>query len=155
MEIPKSEYPLFGSGLSSNDLVQIDLSAGNSFLSNIDLDDRREFENFILETIHKENGKAGIGGYLENRIIYRRSSHFAGQEAERSIHLGIDIWMPSGTKVYAPLNGSVHSFGINDKYADYGGTLILQHRFNGFDFWTLYGHIAMLPLKEFLREVGE
>lgn len=142
MELPKAEYPVFGTALQMNELVNIDLSAENPAISNIDLDDQREFETFIRETVLLAGGKAGVGGYLENRIIYRRSAHFTADEDSRCMHLGVDIWMPAGTEVFAPLDGIIHSFGINDNYADYGGTLILQHQFKGSGFWTLYGHIS-------------
>ena len=67
---------------------------------------------------------------------------FNGEEA-RSVHLGMDIWGPAGTKLYAPLGGVVHSFAFNDNFGDYGATIILQHQLDRITFHTLYGHLGL------------
>jgi murein DD-endopeptidase MepM/ murein hydrolase activator NlpD len=142
MNLPSADFPLFGHSVSRADMINIDLTRNNPFLESVNLDNRHDFELFINNFILQKNVKAAIGGYLEDRVIYRRSSHFTGTDALRSIHLGIDIWLPENTEVYAPLPGIIHSYGINDNYADYGGTLILQHLHENVNFWTLYGHIS-------------
>lgn len=142
MDEPPSIFPLFGKEIDLHKAVPIDLSAGNSLLAEIDLDDQHDFEEFISTEIARKNAVCGIGGYLENRVIYRRSAHFENADASRSIHLGIDVWLPAYTQVFAPVDGVIHSFGINDNYADYGGTLILQHQGDSGPYWTLYGHIS-------------
>jgi very-short-patch-repair endonuclease len=77
------------------------------------------------------------------------SSPFGGQGAEpRRLHLGVDIWGPVDTPVYAPLEGTVHSFAFNDMYGDYGATLILQHEVNGLLFHTLYGHLSLKSIQD-------
>lgn len=89
----------------------------------------------------------GIGGYSEDRIIYRQRKHFALDEANpRSIHLGTDIWTAAGEKVYAPIESIVHSVAFNDHYGDYGPTIILSHEINGVSFFTLYGHLSLSSL---------
>jgi murein DD-endopeptidase MepM/ murein hydrolase activator NlpD len=65
---------------------------------------------------------------------------------ERSLHLGVDIWGPAGTKVYAPLGGMVHSFAFNNNFGDYGATIILQHNLETTAFYTLYGHLSLADL---------
>lgn len=144
MEIiqPEKTFPVMGLDFQHLKPAFLDLSENNERLKEIDLDDDSDFEAFIQSEIMRVQGDYGIGGYLENRVIYRRSAHFESDESSRNIHLGVDVWMPSGTPVYAPLDGVVHSFGINDNYADYGGTLILQHIGSDGIFWTLYGHIS-------------
>ncbi len=142
MDEPPSVFPLFGKNIDLNQATPIDLSASNTSLADIDLDDQHDFEAFMNSEIQKGAGVCGIGGYLENRVIYRRSAHFESAEASRCIHLGIDVWLPAETPVFAPVDGVVHSFGINDNYADYGGTLILQHMGPDGVYWTLYGHIS-------------
>jgi murein DD-endopeptidase MepM/ murein hydrolase activator NlpD len=72
----------------------------------------------------------------------------ADTEAEpRRLHLGVDIWGPSGTKVMAPLDGIVHSFAFNNNDSDYGATIILTHHLDGVGFHTLYGHVSLNSLK--------
>lgn len=142
MDEPPSTFPLFGKDIDLRNAASIDLSASNALLAEVDLDDQHDFEEFIQNEITRNRGDCGIGGYLEDRVIYRRSAHFENADASRSIHLGIDVWLPAYSQVYAPVDGVVHSFGINDNYADYGGTLILQHMGDNGPFWTLYGHIS-------------
>jgi peptidoglycan LD-endopeptidase LytH len=60
----------------------------------------------------------------------------------------MDIWGPAGTPVYAPLAATVHSFGFNDAYGDYGATLILQHELDGYLFHTLYGHLSLASIQD-------
>lgn len=88
-------------------------------------------------------GVLGGGGYLEDRAIYD-SPVFAGtRDAEpRTLHLGIDIFAPEGTEVFAPLAGRVHSFADNNRSLDYGPTIILEHDAGALVFYTLYGHLA-------------
>lgn len=138
----QNHYPVMGPDFHKLKPALLDLSDENSRLKEVDLNDASEFNAFIQSEISRLNGDYGVGGYLENRVIYRRSSHFESDEFSRNIHLGVDVWMPAETPVFAPLDGVVHSFGINDNYADYGGTLILQHVGVDGIFWTLYGHIS-------------
>jgi murein DD-endopeptidase MepM/ murein hydrolase activator NlpD len=63
------------------------------------------------------------------------------------LHLGIDIWGQAGTKVFAPLDGIVHSFAFNNNDSDYGATIILTHNINGVFFHTLYGHLSLNSIK--------
>lgn len=89
-----------------------------------------------------------IGRYLEDRNIYKRGDHYhnPGEEA-RSVHLGQDLMVPPGTAVYAPWPGKIHSFKDNKEKADYGPTIILQHKLDGITFYTLYGHLSRESLK--------
>ncbi|MBU0545934.1 peptidoglycan DD-metalloendopeptidase family protein, partial [Patescibacteria group bacterium] len=75
-------------------------------------------------------------------VIYRHSSLFAGESESRSLHLGIDVFVPTGTPLYAPLNGTVHSFRDNAEQGDYGPTIIIRHELDGVLFYTLYGHLS-------------
>lgn len=48
----------------------------------------------------------------------------------------------------APLDGEVHSFAFNDRFGDYGATIILSHQLTGVSFFSLYGHLALSSLKD-------
>ena len=91
----------------------------------------------------QRQGKVGIGGYLEDRVVYRRSDHYAGEEP-RSLHLGLDLWTDAGTPVHAPLPGTVHSVADNQGFGNYGPTIILKHHLAGHTFFTLYGHLSRI-----------
>ncbi len=71
-----------------------------------------------------------------------------GLGAPRRLHLGVDIWGPADTPVYAPLPATVHSFAFNSAYGDYGATLILQHEMEGIIFHTLYGHLSLKSIED-------
>ncbi|MFT3979716.1 MAG: peptidoglycan DD-metalloendopeptidase family protein [Ferruginibacter sp.] len=105
------------------------------------------FAEWVNDTLISHNATYGIGGYNEDRVLYRRSELFGGEEA-RSIHLGIDIWGPAGTSVYAPLGGMVHSYAFNDQFGDYGATIILLHQLETISFYTLYGHLSLGDLSK-------
>ena len=85
----------------------------------------------------------GIGTYGEDRSVYR-TAQFADQASpeRRTRHLGIDIFAPAGTPLYAPLGGTVRHVAYNADPLDYGNTLILEHVADGLPFFTLYGHLA-------------
>lgn len=134
--------------LSSDDLLALDFTARNTALSSVDLENTAAFSAWLFEEVLQ--GKVGMGGYLEDRVIYRRSAHFAG-EASRTLHLGVDLWLAAGTPVYAPLPGTIHSFQDNRGFGNYGPTIIVEHRPEGHTFYTLYGHLSrasLLPLSE-------
>jgi len=106
------------------------------------------------------------GRYGENRGIYT-SEHFAGSAAERrTVHLGVDLELPAGAPIAAPLSGVVHSWARNAEELDYGPTVVLRHTLplprsgaaadtattNAADdagstasvtFFTLYGHLSV------------
>ncbi len=114
-----------------------DFTAENKELANVNMANTQEFTEYVFS---KLGNLAGIGRYNENRTIYTRSPLFAG----RTIHLGIDIFMPTGTPVCAPLDGKIHSFQNNAHFGDYGPTIILEHK----GFYTLYGHLSTDSLHE-------
>jgi len=127
---------------------KLDFSESNKNLLNRDLTETPVFSKYIFDEMLSENQYVGIGGYDENRVIYRQREHFTNQENARSIHLGIDIWADAGEPVYAPILGEVHSFAFNNHFGDYGPTIILKHELKGVPFYTLYGHLSLQSLDE-------
>jgi hypothetical protein len=132
-------------------LFHFDFTEANIELNNIDVADTEIFTSYIKENLKKAKSKFGIGGYNENRILYKHSKLFSTSpgnksklgDAGRTLHLGIDIWGEAGTKIYAPLGGMVHSFAFNNNLGDYGATIILSHQLEGTSFYTLFGHISL------------
>lgn len=136
--------------LSSENVVIMDFTAANRSLQQVDIDDKNSFTNYVFDMLKHHGSDVGIGGYGEDRIIYRRSEVFTREEV-RSIHLGIDIWAAAGTPVFAPLEGTVHSFKNNESHGDYGPTIILEHHLEGHTFYTLYGHLSSDSLNNLQR----
>jgi len=125
----------------------IALNLDKTFLkqSGLDLSDMHALAGYINTELEKAGAIYGMGGYNEDRDLYSKSNLFHGIEP-RSIHLGLDIWGPEGTKVYAPLGGTIHSFADNKGDGNYGPTIILQHQLETRAFHTLYGHLSKADL---------
>ncbi|RNI25633.1 peptidoglycan DD-metalloendopeptidase family protein [Rufibacter latericius] len=140
--------PLLDHDLNAEDVKRLDFTSANTGLQDAELRDTASFEQFVLGMLQQQNAKVGVGGYFENRVIYRRSEHFEGLGEARSIHLGVDIWAPAGIPIYAPIAGTFHSFQDNANFGDYGPTIILQHELEGIPFYTLYGHLSRTSLEE-------
>ena len=85
----------------------------------------------------------GLGSYGEKRSVYATDQFADAASPERRvIHLGIDVFAPAMTPLYAPLPGKVRHLTYNADPLDYGHTLILQHQAGEVTFFTLYGHLA-------------
>ncbi len=127
---------------------KLDFTAGNIGLLTRDLSETIDFSNFVFDEMLSGSAFNGIGGYGEDRVIYRHRKHFTSDnEKPRSIHLGVDIWAEAGTPLYAPTDATVHSFAFNDHYGDYGPTIILAHELGPITFFTLYGHLSLNSLE--------
>ncbi len=124
----------------------LDFTIKNEALQGLALEDTHLFNAFVEALLEKEQATFGVGGYFENRTIYRRSAHFSGQES-RCIHLGVDIWASAFTPVFTPLDSIVHSFKDNSGFGDYGPTIILEHQLGGNHFYSLYGHLSKRSLE--------
>lgn len=135
--------PVLPVDLNAPDVARLDFTAANPLLQDADLRDTAAFEALVARLLEAQNAHIGVGGYLENRVIYRRSALFNEAEAPaRSLHLGVDVWLRAGTPVLAPLDAVVHSLQDNDNFGDYGPTVILQHHLEDVTFYTLYGHLT-------------
>jgi murein DD-endopeptidase MepM/ murein hydrolase activator NlpD len=147
-------FPVMGEALTAENTIKLDFSDENTDLLKLNLGDTASFDTYVFDQIKRNGKKYGIGGYLENRAIYRRSEVFRADESEfRNIHLGIDIWTEAGAPVYAPLAGKVHSFQDNAGFGNYGPTIILEHEVEGKSLFSLYGHLFLSDLDGL--EVGQ
>jgi murein DD-endopeptidase MepM/ murein hydrolase activator NlpD len=133
--------PVLPLDLNAETVCRLDFSAQNALLENQNLENTKQFAAFVNKMLAQQQATVGIGGYLENRVIYRRSRLFAGETSDRQIHLGVDIWVEAGTPVLAPMDGIIHSFKDNAFFGDYGPTIILEHTIANFKFFTLFGHL--------------
>lgn len=142
--------PVLPVDLSGPQVTHLDFSATNLLLQDADLENTAGFQKLIEKLLEHQNAIIGIGGYLENRVIYRRSALFSEPSEKRTIHLGVDVWLGAFTPVLAPLPGRVHSFRDNNNFGDYGPAIVLEHELAGQVFYTLYGHLTrscLLPLQ--------
>ncbi|HDQ13211.1 MAG TPA: peptidase M23 [Sediminispirochaeta sp.] len=126
--------------------VLFDFSKNSHRMRRVDTSDVEDFGRYIRDSLQKADSRIGLGGYGENRGIYRHSGLFAGAKA-RSLHLGLDLWVAAGTPVFAAFAGRVHSLKNNEGVGDYGPTVILEHRIAELRFYTLYGHLGLSCLE--------
>ncbi|QDA61403.1 peptidoglycan DD-metalloendopeptidase family protein [Hymenobacter jejuensis] len=136
--------PVLPVDLNSPQVARLDFTAANPLLDHADLRDTAAFEELVQQLLDAQEAQIGVGGYLENRVIYRRSPGVFGDPSSpsRSLHLGVDVWLRAGTPVLAPLDAVVHSVADNNNFGDYGPTVILEHSLEGTTFYTLYGHLG-------------
>ena len=141
-------YPIMGEALNGNNTISLDMSTNNLGLKEIDLLDTQAFERYVTGLLAQNKKGYGIGGYLEIRNIYQRSSVFEDSSPSkfRNIHLGIDIWSAAGTAVHCPVDGVLHSFQDNKGFGNYGPTVILMHSFHEEKIFSLYGHLSQKDL---------
>lgn len=124
----------------------IDLSRQNEALKKIDLSNPKEFTKYIKNREKETGAKFTIGRYDEDRQIYDHSSVFEG-DSRRSVHIGLDLFVDAYEVVFAPLEGSIHSFEDNANIGDYGPTIILEHNLDNEIFYSLYGHLSSDSIK--------
>ncbi|OGD20635.1 MAG: hypothetical protein A2W03_02405, partial [Candidatus Aminicenantes bacterium RBG_16_63_16] len=132
--------------LRSEPVLVLDLSVGSPMLGAdpANLETSRLAET--IEVAMKDAGAAvGVGRYDEARAIYTTGAFAAGGSPtaeRRTVHLGIDLSVPPGSPVRAPLDGTVHFVADNAAPKDYGPLVILRHAVpTGEEFFTLYGHL--------------
>lgn len=131
---------LFDFDFNNIPLLLSDSSKGNRALQEVDTTDAKAYNGYAQNLLAQHNAEVSVGGYLEERVIYRGRPLF--DQDNRSIHLGIDVNTKPGTSIFTPLESTVHSFADNKGNGDYGPTIILEHHLEGIRFYTLYGHLS-------------
>ena len=132
--------------LRSEPLTVLDLGIGSPLLHG---DPRENRERKLTKRLHdrmKDAGvNVGVGRYDEPRYLYIDPAFAAGEgitDEYRTVHLGIDLFVESGTPVHAPMDGKVVAFADNAGPLDYGPVIVLEHVIgNDHHFYTLYGHL--------------
>lgn len=138
--------------LHNGSITVIDLSMSSPLLSSDPVQNSESnLTPRILQTIHETGAVVGVGRYNEARYIYLAPAFATGDQPTdkyRTIHLGIDLFVPVNTPVYAPLDGTVFAFADNAAYQDYGPVIILEHKSPEHPtFYTLYAHLSRKSLR--------
>ena len=137
---------IFPSQVLKTDLHLLDLKISSPWIGSKESLNDFDLFAFKINQIQKQHpSKLIAGGYLEPRPIYTSKSYEkqANQAAQnRTLHLGIDFWLPSQTPVHTPLKAEVVVASYNPECKQYGGLVILKHNEDGLVFYTLYGHLC-------------
>ena len=123
----------------------LDLTPDNLRLSANQSHPRAEELDAVVDAALGAGGPV-LGRYGEARLIYGgesfgRTDHVARRR--RTVHIGVDVFLPPETAVHAVLPGTVVSAAYRAAQHDYGGILILEHECaDGSRFRALYGHLS-------------
>jgi len=134
--------------LRTEPVLVFDLSVGSPLVASLENpDDPAAFTELLFAEMKRAGVVVGVGRYNEARLLYSAAAFALPTEEQperRTIHLGIDLFLPAGAPIYAPLAGAVHSFANNAYEQDYGPTIILQHTVadGALIFYTLYGQLS-------------
>ena len=144
----KNMAAVVGQNLQTESLLVFDLGIASPYMAGNPENNREpELSQRLFNAMNQAGVKIGIGRYNEARMLYTSPLFAKGDlyaEANRTVHLGMDIFMAAGSAVYAPLNGEICAFASNQAPLDYGPVIILQHRTSAGDtFYTLYGHLSL------------
>jgi len=133
--------------INKDEIYPLDLSVSSKVIGHLNNFNDLELFDYKKNKLQKENpSKIIAGGYLEARPFYISESYDkignSGKES-RTIHLGVDFWIPENTPVNALLDGEVVVAVNNAGEKQYGGLVVLKHTTETFDFYTLYGHLSV------------
>lgn len=124
----------------------IDLSDQGNFSQSSDVRDQRQYQRRIDELFSKGAYQWGLSGYLEKRENLLSECRQMVEE-QRFYHLGLDIIVPLGTPLLAPLAATVEENGYESGEGNYGSYVLLRHESNDFEpFFSFYGHLKKSAL---------
>ena len=124
----------------TGDPLVVSLSPGSPVFDLVDIHDQQAFQKFLDECM-KSQYAFGLASYLENRETLL-SRYPQMKEEKRFFHLGLDIIIPLGTPLCAPLDARVASSGYETGDGNYGAHVLLLHESPYFEpFYSFYGHL--------------
>ncbi len=133
----------------TGDPLEVDMSVHSTLFDTIDVRDQKGFQK-LLDDMMKDRYTWGVSSYLENREIVLTPCPQMLEE-KRFFHLGLDIIVPLGTPLHAPLDARVKESGYEPGEGNYGAHVLLMHESPDFEtFYSFYGHLN----KEKLPAIG-
>ena len=117
-----------------------DLSPRSQLLKGIDMRDQSGFQRILVTAMAEHTW--GFSPYLEHRDTLLGDCPQMVSE-KRFIHLGLDVIVPLGTPLHAPLDAVVEASDYEAGEGNYGGWVLLKHESPCFEtFYSLYGHLC-------------
>lgn len=136
----------------------LDLQTSSGMDELVTEEERLEYRNGKRRERKNNHEGFAVGRYDENRVNLYASDMFDdtehaidGYTGQRTVHIGIDLDGPVGTKVYSFCDGIVHSAGYNADLGDYGNVIVVEHHLEDNEeeetprprrkIYALYGHL--------------
>ena len=131
--------PLLGDQMRGEPYV-FDFSPSSPRVADYDVKNPERLQAQVFEELSDSGKSWGVGRYLEDRrVLLQHFAQYSGEQ--RYFHVGLDIVVPAGARVFAPLAGSVFKMGKEPGPGNYGGYVILKHVVKGMTFYSLCGHL--------------
>lgn len=134
-----------------------DLSLTSPLLTGCQARDQRGFQAVLDRQMAEGGHRWGVAPYLERRDTLLGDCPQMVAE-QRFYHLGLDVIVPLGTPLHAPLDSVVAETGYEQGEGNYGGYVLLRHDAPYFDiFYSFYGHLckSRLPATGKIFSAGE
>lgn len=124
----------------TGDPLVVDMSVTSPLFDTLDVRDQKGFQK-LLENKMRDRFTWGVSSYLENRkTVLSQCPQMV--EEQRFYHLGLDVIVPLGTLLHAPLDATVAESGYEAGEGNYGGHVLLMHQSPFFEtFYSFYGHL--------------
>jgi hypothetical protein len=136
--------PVFN-GLEGDPYIA-DLSLTSPLLEGRDARDQTGLQAILEAEMAKGGHRWGVAPYLERRDTLLGDCPQMVAE-QRFLHLGLDVIVPLGTPLHAPLDAVVETTGYEAGEGNYGGFVLLKHAHPRFEtFYSLYGHLCKTEL---------
>ncbi len=132
--------PVFN-GLEGDPLM-VDLSPSSRLLEGLNPRDQRGLQAALEAEMARGGHRWGLAPYLERRDTLLADCPQMVAE-QRFIHLGLDVIVPLGSTLHAPLDAVVEAAGHEAGEGNYGGYVLLKHADRRFEtFYSFFGHLC-------------
>jgi murein DD-endopeptidase MepM/ murein hydrolase activator NlpD len=125
----------------SGDPFIADLSPESPLLRGLNVRDQKQLQRRLEEKMGSAHAW-GMSPYLERRdTLLGECPQMVAEK--RFIHLGLDVIVPLGSPLHAPLDAVVAESGYESGEGNYGGYVLLEHADPAFEtFYSFYGHLC-------------
>jgi 4-aminobutyrate aminotransferase-like enzyme len=138
--------PVVEADLSAGNVAVLDAAIASTPLAHPSRDGGENLTAWWLSEQTRVAPRIGLGRFGEDRGLYDHPDSPRDPDP-RDIHLGVDIFVPAGSRILAPYPGVVEDTGNDAGRHGFGGILVLRHETDaGVPFWTVYGHLAPASL---------
>ena len=151
-ENTESAAPVIADNLRRDSCLVLDLSVSSTLLGADPVAaSEPSLTRKLRELLATAKSRVAVGRYNEVRPLYSAPQFGASAnptDERRTVHLGIDLFVESGTMISAPFGATVYALADNAQPFDYGPVVVLKHRTGGdIEFFTLYGHLSRQSLR--------